>query len=150
MAVQREPFLVSNYGFSLVPRGVRLVLGLPAMNHGSVGGKDVMNISVSGKQIDLGDAFRTHAEDALGSVLKKYFGHAVHANVVISHQGSLYRADISVVVGRGLDFQGRGEASEIPPAFEIALEKTTKQLRREKRRLNDHHRNEHQREASGG
>ena len=107
-----------------------------------------MNISVSGKQIDLGDAFQVHAVDALGAVLEKYFSHAVHANVVVSPQGPMYRSDISVTVGHGLDFQGHGEASEVYPAFDLALERVAKQLRREKRKLNDHHRSEQQREVA--
>jgi len=105
-----------------------------------------MKILVSGKQIDLGEAFRDHAETALQTTLPKYFDHIRQAAVVMSHNGPLYRADISVSIGHGLDFQGHAEASEIYPAFEAALEKTAKQMRRQKRKLSDHHRSEHARE----
>lgn len=101
-----------------------------------------MKVSVSGKQVELGEAFRTHAEQQVTSTFEKYFDHAVHANVVVSHDGPMYRADISVIVGQGLDFQGHGEAAEVYPAFEQALERTAKQLRRQKRKLRDHHRGE--------
>ena len=99
-----------------------------------------MKVSVSGKQIELGDAFRSHAESGVNSAFEKYFDHAVHAHVVVSHDGPMFRADISVIVGHDLDFQGHGEAEEIYPAFDLALEKTAKQLRRQKRKLRDHHR----------
>ena len=99
-----------------------------------------MKVEVSGKQIELGDAFREHAEKEVASSFEKYFDHAIHAHVVVSHDGPKYRADISVVVGQGLDFQGHGEAAEVYPAFEQALERTAKQLRRQKRKLRDHHR----------
>ncbi len=99
-----------------------------------------MKISVSGKQIDLGSSFREHAETEINSTFEKYFDDAHHAHVVVSHDGPMYRADISVVVGHGLDVQGHGEAEEIYPAFELALGRTAKQLRRQKRRLRDHHR----------
>ena len=105
-----------------------------------VDGKVNMKVSVSGKQIDLGDAFRSHAEKEISATFEKYFDHAVHAHVVVSHDGPMFRADISVIVGHCLDFQGHGEAEEIYPAFELALERTAKQLRREKRKLRDHHR----------
>ncbi len=99
-----------------------------------------MKVAVSGKQVELGDAFRGHAEKEVSSSFEKYFDHAVHAHVVVSHDGPLYRADISVIVGHGLDFQGHGEAQNVYPAFELALQRTAKQLRRQKRKLRDHHR----------
>ena len=99
-----------------------------------------MKVSVSGKQIELGSAFRGHAEKEINSTFEKYFDHALHAHVVVSYNGPNYRADISVVIGHGLDFQGHGEAEEIYPAFELALDRTAKQLRRQKRKLRDHHR----------
>jgi ribosomal subunit interface protein len=101
-----------------------------------------MKVSVSGKQIQLGEAFRTHAEEQINVTFSKYFDHAQNVNVVMSHDGPLYRADISVLVGHVIDFQGHGEASEIHPAFDLALERTAKQMRRQKRKLRDHHRGE--------
>jgi ribosomal subunit interface protein len=99
-----------------------------------------MEISVSGKQIELGSSFRSHAENEISSTFEKYFDHVLHVHVVVSHDGPMYRADISVGVGHGLDFQGHGEGEEIYPAFELALDRTAKQLRRQKRKLRDHHR----------
>ncbi len=107
-----------------------------------------MKVSVSGKQIQLGEAFRTHAEEQITTTFSKYFDHTQHVNVVMSHDGPLYRADISVLVGHGIDFQGHGEASEIHPAFDLALERTAKQMRRQKRKLRDHHRGETDKEIS--
>ena len=99
-----------------------------------------MKVSVSGKQIELGNAFRNHAEKEINATFEKYFDDAHHAHIVVSHDGPKYRADISVVVGHGLDVQGHGEAEEVYPAFELALDRTAKQLRRQKRKLRDHHR----------
>jgi ribosomal subunit interface protein len=99
-----------------------------------------MKVSVSGKQIELKKAFRSRAVKEVSSTFEKYFDHAVHAHVVVSHDGPMFRADIFVNVGHGLDFQGHGEAEEVYPAFELALERTAKQLRRQKRKLRDHHR----------
>jgi ribosomal subunit interface protein len=109
-----------------------------------------MKAVVTGKQIELGDSFRKHAEDAVISAFEKYFSHAQQAHVVISHDGPLYRADIAVSIGHGLDFQGHGEADEVYAAFERALERTAKQLRRQKRKLRDHHRGENQYEPVEG
>jgi ribosomal subunit interface protein len=101
-----------------------------------------MKVAVSGKQIELGEAFRNHAEIQVSSSFEKYFDHAVQANVVVSLDGPMYRTDISVIVGQGLDFHGHGEAAEVYPSFDLALDRTAKQLRRQKRKLRDHHRGE--------
>ena len=38
-----------------------------------------MQLTVTGKQIDVGDALRRHIEESLGSILGKYFGTAIEA-----------------------------------------------------------------------
>jgi ribosome hibernation promoting factor len=98
-----------------------------------------MKVSVSGKQLDVGDAFRGHAEEALATVVDKYFGNALDAHVVLSRQAHLYRADIAVHVGRNILVQGHAEADQPYPAFDAAAERIGKRLRRYKRRLRDHH-----------
>ena len=71
-----------------------------------------MKVSVSGKQLDVGDAFRGHVEEALAAVVDKYFGNALDAHVVLSRQAHLYRADIAVHVGRNILVQGHAEADQ--------------------------------------
>lgn len=97
-----------------------------------------MEISVSGKHVDVGDAFRTYAEEQLTDSVTKYFDQAIDAHVTVSREGSMMHVVISVHPGpRGLVVQGRGEAIEAYPAFDAALERIAKQLRRYKRRLVD-------------
>ncbi len=52
------------------------------------------------------------------------------------------RVDISVHPGRGIVVQSHGEAATAHLAFDIALERIAKRLRRYKRRLRDHNRKE--------
>jgi ribosomal subunit interface protein len=99
-----------------------------------------MQLSVTGKQLDVGDALRHHAETNLQASVAKYFDGAIEGNVVFSRNAHLFRADISVHIGHGLQFQGAGEAIDPYPAFDIALEHAAKQLRRHKRKLRDHRR----------
>ncbi|MEE8351498.1 MAG: ribosome-associated translation inhibitor RaiA [Rhodospirillales bacterium] len=99
-----------------------------------------MDISVKGKNIDVGDALREHVDEHLGSAVAKYFAHAIDATAVFTREGRTLRADISVHPGpRGLIVQGRAEADEAYAAFDGALGRISKQLRRYKRRLSDHH-----------
>jgi ribosomal subunit interface protein len=101
-----------------------------------------MQVSVTGKQIDVGDALRGRVDERLTELVSKYFDSPIDGTVVFSREGKgkQLRADISVHVGRGILMQGQGEADEAHAAFDTALERIAKQLRRYKRRLRDHHR----------
>jgi ribosomal subunit interface protein len=98
-----------------------------------------MQLSVSGKQIDVGDALRQHVAEALGGIIGKYFGKAIEAHVVFSREAHLLRADISVHVHRDLQVKGQADAGDAYLAFDNAAERIAKRIRRYKRRLRDHH-----------
>ena len=99
-----------------------------------------MQISVTGRQIDVGDALRGRVETNLADSVVKYFDHAIEGNVVFSREAQGVRVDISVHVGRGIMVQGHGRAENAHTAFDGALDRIAKRLRRHKRRLRDHHR----------
>ncbi|MGE5147020.1 MAG: ribosome hibernation-promoting factor, HPF/YfiA family [Candidatus Eiseniibacteriota bacterium] len=101
-----------------------------------------MQLSVTGKQIDVGQALRSHVGTGLEAAVGKYFDHAIEANVVFSRNAHNYQADIKVHVGRGILIQGQGTAGDPYLAFNAASEHIAKRLRRHKRRLRDHHRAE--------
>lgn len=107
-----------------------------------------MKVSVSGKQLDVGDAFRTHIEQTLLAVVDKYFGNALDAHAVLSREAHLYRADVAVHVGRNILVQGHAEADAPYAAFDTAAERIGKRLRRYKRRLRAHHKHQSQQAAS--
>ena len=71
-----------------------------------------MHLSVKGKQLDVGDALRTHVDESLTAIVGKYFGRPIEANVVFSREAHLFKADISVHVGRNILLQSNAEASE--------------------------------------
>jgi ribosomal subunit interface protein len=101
-----------------------------------------MQIHVSGKQLDVGDALRGHVEERLTSAVGKYFDNPIEAHVVFSREGSGYRVDCSVNVGRGIHAQARAESVEIYAGFDGAADRLEKRLRRYKRRLSNHHERE--------
>jgi ribosomal subunit interface protein len=98
-----------------------------------------MQLTVKGKQLNVGDALRTHVSDSLSHILSKYFGDAIEVGVTISRDGHMYRAVIAAHVGRGIQVQAQGDAEEPYPAFDTAAEHLAKRLRRYKSRLRDHH-----------
>lgn len=99
-----------------------------------------MKLKVQGKQLDIGDALRTHVHDKLETINNKYFGRAVDADVILAPEGgSAYKTQITMHVSKGI--QAVGTAIEHDPyvSFDQAAEKVAKQLRRYKKRLRDHH-----------
>lgn len=99
-----------------------------------------MQITVSGKQLDLSDALRTRVSDQLDQIAGKYFDHALEANVTFSRARSFFTCDINVHAGRGLTLRGEGEAGDANAAFDDAAEHIAKRLRRYRRRVNEHSR----------
>ena len=97
-----------------------------------------MQITVSGKQVDLSDALRTRVSDQLDQIAGKYFDHALEANVTFSRARSFFTCDINVHAGRGLTLRGEGEAADANSAFDDAAEHIAKRLRRYRRRVNEH------------
>ncbi len=99
-----------------------------------------MRIQVSGKQIDIGEALRTHVEGRMTDVVGKYADRPVEAVVTFSRDRHEFIADGSVHLPSGMTVQAKGKADEVYACFEAAMERMEKQLRRYKRRLKDHHR----------
>lgn len=98
-----------------------------------------MRIEVSGKQIDIGEALQTHVTQEVTAVAGKYAGRPTDAKVTFSRDAHLLCCEISVHLSTGLVVQAKGAATEIYAAFDEALDRMAKQLRRHKRRLKDHH-----------
>ncbi len=97
-----------------------------------------MQITVSGKQVDLSDALRVRVSSHLDLIAGKYFDSALEAHVTFSRARSFFTCDINVHAGRGLTLRGEGEAGDANAAFDDAAEHIAKRLRRYRRRVNEH------------
>ena len=97
-----------------------------------------MHITVAGKQVDTGDALRTHVREGLDTIARKYFDHALEANVTFRRDRAFFACDINLKAGRNLFMRGEGEGPDAHRAFEVAAEHVAKRLRRYRRRVNDH------------
>jgi ribosomal subunit interface protein len=98
-----------------------------------------MQLTVKGKQLDVGDALRAHVAESLNAAVGKYFENSIEANVVISKDARLFTVDIVVHAGRNIVLHSEAEASEPYPAFDQACDRIAKRLRRYKRRLKERH-----------
>ncbi|WP_339637144.1 ribosome-associated translation inhibitor RaiA [uncultured Sulfitobacter sp.] len=98
-----------------------------------------MRYQISGKQIDIGDALRTHVRTELDEAVSKYAERPTDALVVFSKTGHEFACEATVHLSTGLNAAAKAKATEIYAAFDSCCEKMEKQLRRYKRRLKDHH-----------
>ena len=101
-----------------------------------------MELDIHGKQIDVGDALRGHVETKLDEIDQKYFNHATSATVTFTKEGhghGLIRVTISYLVSKGIMINTEAEAGDAYGAFDAAAEKAAKRLRRNKKKLRDHH-----------
>jgi ribosomal subunit interface protein len=101
-----------------------------------------MKISVSGKGVDIGEAFSTHAQERIESGVTKYIDRVNMIDVVASKRGHEFTININGNTGTssGIIIKSTARANDIYAALDAAAEKIEKQLRRYKRRLTDHHR----------
>ncbi len=98
-----------------------------------------MKIIVSGHQVDVGEALRDHATRHLEEDVGKYFSDAANAHVTFSREGPGFRAHVSVHVGHDIHAEGHADAPDAYASFNLAAEHVAKQLRRNKRKLRQHH-----------
>lgn len=109
-----------------------------ALRHSTL--KTCMQLSVSGKHIDVGDSLRSHVAETLGQSVDRFFGGAIEGKVTFARERHLFRVDIVVHVARGMTAVSHGEAPDPYAAFEAAVGRLDTRLQRYKGRLSDRHR----------
>lgn len=98
-----------------------------------------MQISVSGKHLDIGSALQEHVREVLVPLVDKYFHEAIDSHVILSKNKGGISTDISVHIGKGLTIRGHALENEPYPSFEAAAHKLEAQLRKHKTKLRSHH-----------
>lgn len=97
-----------------------------------------MQITVTGQQIDVGQALRAYVQTRLGDGVGKYFDGAMEGHVSFSREGPLFRTDIQVRVGRGMAWVSGADDADIHASFNAAVDHLEKQIRRHKRKRRGH------------
>lgn len=98
-----------------------------------------MEISITGKQIDIGTSLRSYVEEHLENAIVRFFESPLKASVSFSKEGNnLIKADISVHAVSDMIVHGDGEHADAYVAFDTACDHIAKQLRRYKKRFSDY------------
>ena len=101
-----------------------------------------MEVAVHGKQMDVGEALRTHVQDKIEDLNSKYFNHGAYASVTFSQDGhgkKDTKAHITIQLGKNIMVTADGIEKDAYVAFDAAAAKAGKQLRKYKTRLRNHH-----------
>lgn len=98
-----------------------------------------MQVQISGKQVDVGDALRSRISEELLSSIGKYFERGGDADVVVGKEGHAFQVDCSVTLASGAKLVSTGQGGDAHSAFDAALHKVEARIRRYKRRLKNHH-----------
>ncbi len=106
-----------------------------------------MTLRISGKNVDVGDAFRTHVNDRIADALSKYFDGGFNGHVTLSRDGNGFRSECALHLDTGIDLQVSGRDADPRNSFDQAADRIEKRLRRYKRKLKDHHLNAGSRDA---
>ena len=97
-----------------------------------------MQVQVSGKHVDVGDALRERVTDEITSSIGKYFERGGDADVVVSREGHSFRVDCAVQLASGQQLRSHGLGGDAHAAFGAALQKVETRIRRYKRKLKSH------------
>ena len=99
-----------------------------------------MQIQVSGKHVDVGEALGSRISQELQDGIGKYFERgAQDAEVIVAKEGHSFKVDCWVRLASGQVVFTTGLGGDAHSAFTESLDKLEKRVRRYKRRLKDHH-----------
>ncbi len=99
-----------------------------------------MQVQVTGKHVDVGDALRTRVSDELSTSIGKYFDReGGGADVVVSREGHSFKVDCAVTLASGQQLSTHALGGDAHMAADAAIAKMATRIRRYTRRLKDHH-----------
>lgn len=98
-----------------------------------------MELTINGKQLDVGEPLKAHIAEKLEEINEKYFNRAIESIVTVGKEtNAFFKVHVSLRVGRDILVQATAQDTDPYSAFDQAATKVAKQLRRYKKRLRDH------------
>lgn len=98
-----------------------------------------MTLRVSGQNLDIGEALRTHVQARVADSLSKYFDQSYTGQVTVKKEGTGFRTDCRIHLPTGLTLQTESIAHDPHASVDLATERLTKRLKRYKHRIKDYH-----------
>lgn len=99
-----------------------------------------MKISVAGKQMEVGESLKNYIHDRLAKSSNHFLDEVIWAEVILSKNSYLFHADIIIHDGKASTVKTSAECDEVYSAFDSALIKIEKLLRKYKEKIISKHR----------
>ena len=98
-----------------------------------------MTLRVSGKNLAIGEALRTHVHSRIDDVVAKYHAGSPTGHVTIEPEGSGYRADCTLFLKAGTTLQVEAIAQDPYASFDKAADRIERRLRDHRKRQQGRH-----------
>ncbi|WP_328517669.1 ribosome hibernation-promoting factor, HPF/YfiA family [Devosia algicola] len=93
-----------------------------------------MTLRVSGKNMDVGEALRSKAEENFDAIVAKYFDGGYDGHLTLTPDGGGFRADCIVHLDSGAMLQSSAQGNDATAAYDVMTLNIEKRLRRYKRK----------------
>ena len=100
-------------------------------------GNQLMSITITGKQMEIGDSLKEFINTEIETVITRYMEAAHDATVTMVKDNHQFKTDVTLHVGRSLLVHCTGSDSDPHKSVSSALAKLESQIRRYKTRLRD-------------
>lgn len=109
-----------------------------------------MTIQITGKNVEVGDAYQTYVSDKIRTLLQKYVSRDLKGHVRLEKERGLFKTNCSVRLASGLLLEAHGEGGDAYQSADAAVERLETRVRKYKRRLKDHDAQRAQNGRGGG
>ncbi len=82
-----------------------------------------MSLRISGKHMEIGDAFRSRIRAGSAMPIEKYFDGGFSGHVTVQKSGPRFSADCVIFLDTGMGLQAAGQAYDPQAAFEAASDR---------------------------
>lgn len=96
-----------------------------------------MQLQVSGQQVDVTPALRSHVESKLNGI-DKLFDNVTSLNVVLSIEKLMHRVDATLAAA-GRVLHANASEGDMYASIDVVFDKLESQLRKHKEKVTDHH-----------
>lgn len=96
-----------------------------------------MQVHITGRHVEVTDSIRVHIYDKIERTLID-FPRVEDVRVILELQKLIHSAEI-VVTGKDIHVEGEASSENMYTSIDQALEKTERQLRKRREKVQDHH-----------
>ncbi|HMN37545.1 MAG TPA: ribosome-associated translation inhibitor RaiA [Hyphomicrobium sp.] len=97
-----------------------------------------MTIQITGKNVEVGDAYQAYVSDKIRALLQKYVSRDLNGHVRLEKERGLFRTNCSVRLASGLLLEAHGEGGDAYLSADAAVDRLETRVRKYKKRLKNH------------